>query len=281
MKEALVSICIPVYNGAAFIHEAIESALAQTHPNVRVVVRDNASTDATSDVVEKYVRQHPERIRFVRSATNEGMTANWNAVLQLAEGEFAMLLSADDYLMPDLVARALAAMQESDVAATTNFRIERDGHLSAPVVDLPSGSYANFSRLVILKNPFSINFTLFRRTFLEALSEGGLIFPADVLACDYDLWIRTALSGREVRYVESALGVYRHHPQNLSKQVRRMRRDTTAVIVRHKARLAGRCYFAYKFTVARFLARVCGDAMIGRGFDQQHARQLTRLLLGG
>jgi len=281
MTKPSVSICIPVYNGERFLGKAIQSALDQTYPHVRVFLRDNASTDGTAQVATQYAQAYPERVHYVRSPVNEGMTANWNAVLRLASDDLVVLLSADDYLLPDMIESCLSSMREDHVAVTTNYFFLRGEVLSGPLLKLGQTSYRNFTRLVILRNPFSINFTLFRREFLSRLSENGEIFPVTLVTCDYDLWIRISLSGQTVRFLDKPLGVYRMHADNLSKQVRRMRRETTAVLIRHREQLARQCYFAYKFTLLRFLARICGDFLLGRGFDGRHAEQQLRLLAGG
>ena len=93
-----VSVCIPVYNGAAFIAEAVESALKQTFPDFELIVLDNASTDETPRILERF---NDKRLRIIRHASNIGATANFNAALHAARGEWVKILCADDLLYPD------------------------------------------------------------------------------------------------------------------------------------------------------------------------------------
>lgn len=106
-----VSICIPVYNGAAFLAEAVESALAQTFTDFELIVLDNASTDETPRILERF---SDKRLRIIRQASNIGATANFNAALREARGEWLKILCADDLLYPDGLKRQMRHIQPSE-----------------------------------------------------------------------------------------------------------------------------------------------------------------------
>ena len=76
-------MCLPVYNGAAYIAESIESVLAQTYGDFRLIVSDNCSTDNTEDIVRSF---SDRRLTYVRNARNLGVVGNFNRCLSLAEG---------------------------------------------------------------------------------------------------------------------------------------------------------------------------------------------------
>lgn len=101
-----VSVCIPVYNGADFIAQAIESILAQSFADFELVILDNASTDGTLEVVQRY---RDPRIRVERNQATTGAGTNWNRALRAASGEFVKLVSADDYLYERCLERQLEA----------------------------------------------------------------------------------------------------------------------------------------------------------------------------
>ena len=93
----LVSICIPTYNRASMLREAVTSALAQDYANLEVVVSDNASTDDTSKVVNEF---NDPRIKYFRNSVNIGVFQNFSkAAYKYARGKYAMLLADDDYLI--------------------------------------------------------------------------------------------------------------------------------------------------------------------------------------
>jgi len=102
-----VTIAIPTYNRAGrFLRSAIECALAQTYPDLEILVADNCSTDATPDVVRSY----PDpRIRYMRHSTNIGANSNFNACIEAASGAYFLLLPDDDVIDPDMVEACMAA----------------------------------------------------------------------------------------------------------------------------------------------------------------------------
>jgi len=101
MNHPLVSVCIPTYNAAEFFEPCLQSALAQTYPNLEILISDDGSTDDTLAVAEKY-RQRDGRIRIVKNKA-EGMVNNWNNCVEQARGEWVKLLFQDDLLKPACV----------------------------------------------------------------------------------------------------------------------------------------------------------------------------------
>jgi hypothetical protein len=110
VADQLVSIGIPTFNRAATLRRAAESALAQTYPNVEVVVSDDGSTDDTRAVCEELHERDP-RLRYLRSTANQGLAANHNVLFTRMRGEYVMLLADDDWLEPDYVERCLASLR--------------------------------------------------------------------------------------------------------------------------------------------------------------------------
>src|SRR5438067_368718 len=93
----LVSIGMPVYNGERHLAEALESALAQDHAHLEIIVSDNASSDATPDLGRRYA-QTDRRVRYHRNAANVGAAANFRRALALARGRYFTWLAHDDVL---------------------------------------------------------------------------------------------------------------------------------------------------------------------------------------
>ncbi|MFZ5649815.1 MAG: glycosyltransferase family 2 protein [Bacillota bacterium] len=96
MSEKIkLSICIPTYNRARFIGEAIESVISQATEEVEIVVSDNASTDNTEEIINRYRAVFP-RIKYFRWPENMGPDRNFLKVVELAEGEYCWFLGSDD-----------------------------------------------------------------------------------------------------------------------------------------------------------------------------------------
>lgn len=272
----VVSVCIPVHNGEAFVAEAIRSVLDQGRPDTEIVVRDNASTDGTWGILEALAARHP-RIAVARNAANIGMAPNWNAVVADARGDHVMLLSADDRLEPGFLARCLGELGRGGAdIVTTNFYWFRDGARTRRRTFVRGGTRGSFAATVLLFNPFQINFTLFRREAVLRLSRGGNLFSSLFFNCDYDLWIRAALSGMSLRYLDEPLGAYRVHASNLSRDLPRMDRQSALVVLRHRRALAAACPLAYRATLARFMGRTVLRRLRGGPFDRRLCSVLWR-----
>ncbi len=276
VNQPLVSICIPAYNAAATLQETVDSILSQTFQNFEILLQDNASTDGTFQMMEAMAAKHP-RIHPVRNDTNLGMLGNWNKVFSRAQSKYVLLLSADDCLMPEFLKICVAELEKDPtlVNVSVDHWLFCPGGQRARKIHLDDGTYSDHAALVLLKNPFSINFTLFNRTQLDAVVRPGAPFR-HFMTCDYDLHIRVALSGRPVRYLDQKLARYRLHDANLSKQRRRMTRQAALTVLSHKQTLAAKFAAVYRITLLRFLARAVLFPLRGVAWDAR----FVRLLIG-
>lgn len=114
-----LSICIPTYNGALHLNETLENVIAQidecdVRETVEVVVCDNASQDATEEIVRTWMRRCPELVRYVRNERNLGFNANVNRALHEGRGEYVHLLGDDDLYCPGALNRMLKVLSNSD-----------------------------------------------------------------------------------------------------------------------------------------------------------------------
>src|SRR5690606_34276938 len=112
--KPLVSICIPTYNGEAFIAEALESAIQQSYPNLEIVVSDDASQDGTLALVERFKARTPIPI-YVYKHEPQGIGANWNYCVTKAKGAYIKFLFQDDVLEPDCISKMMQFMSSSKV----------------------------------------------------------------------------------------------------------------------------------------------------------------------
>ena len=104
-----VSIGIPVYNSARFVAVAIESILAQTFTDFELVIADNASTDNSVEVCERYAAKD-SRIRFYRNPQNCGAAGNFNRVFELSSAPYFMWVSSNDYFAPQFLEKAVPVL---------------------------------------------------------------------------------------------------------------------------------------------------------------------------
>ncbi len=119
IEPASFTCVIPVFNGASFLAEAVDSALGQTHPPLEVIVVDDGSTDDTQGIAERLV----PHIRYIRQE-NAGAPAARNTGILAARGEFIAFLDSDDLWHPEKLAHHVARfMTRPELAVSlTHFR---------------------------------------------------------------------------------------------------------------------------------------------------------------
>lgn len=112
-NEPLVSIGLPVRNGAHRVPAVVRSVLAQDHQNLELVISDNASTDDTEEICRELAKADP-RIVYHRQSANVGLLNNFIATMRLARGPYFRWAGDDDTLALDCVSRCLAALTADD-----------------------------------------------------------------------------------------------------------------------------------------------------------------------
>lgn len=188
MQKGLVSVIIPVFRRPDYLHQALDSVLAQTWQALEVLVVDDASGD-------EFVRQYriPPPGRLLRLEVNGGPSAARNAGMAEARGEFIAFLDSDDAWLPVKVSSQVGHLARHPEAALTycHFRevdpemVPLDTH---PRVKPPHpDAFRACLRSPIVKTPSTV---LVRR---EALESAGGFDPTLRYAEDRDLWLRVAL----------------------------------------------------------------------------------------
>ena len=100
---------MPVYEGEAFLAEALDSLIGQTFADFELIVSDNASTDATQDICRDYAARDP-RIRYVRQERNIGAVPNFNRVFELSDSPYFKWAAHDDLCDPTYLEKAVALL---------------------------------------------------------------------------------------------------------------------------------------------------------------------------
>ena len=116
IRHDTVVLGVPAYNEARFIERTLRSIQAQTHADFAVVITDNASIDATSDLCADFARADP-RFTHVRQSANIGAAANFDFAREASESPFFGWVGAHDLLHPEFLARHLAALRANPWAA--------------------------------------------------------------------------------------------------------------------------------------------------------------------
>jgi glycosyltransferase involved in cell wall biosynthesis len=217
----LVSVIMAAYNGAEFIGETIESVLAQTYQPIELVVVDDASDDATPEIVASYAERHPGRIRLERGRERRGPCRRRNEAIALSQGPLIAWLDQDDLWLPDKTARQVELLRfhpETGLvyAGYETFDSETDATL--PWRDRLSEAEGDVLVPLFLRGCFIAAPTaLFRRAVLERrslrLRETDFSFGDD-----YFLWLALSLDWRVAR-IDDVLARYRRHAANESARL--------------------------------------------------------------
>ncbi|MDQ6812945.1 MAG: glycosyltransferase family 2 protein [Bacteroidota bacterium] len=98
----LVSVCIPVFNGAKFLSQAIRSVLDQTYTNLEILLIDDRSSDNSETIIKNF-EEIDKRIRYIKNDINLGLVGNWQKCVKEAKGEWIKFLFQDDYMSANCV----------------------------------------------------------------------------------------------------------------------------------------------------------------------------------
>jgi len=211
-----VSIVIPVYNGANYLRQAIDSALAQTYGNVEVVVVDDGSTDGGQ--TERIARGYGDRIRYLQK-TNGGVATALNAGIEAMTGDFFSWLSHDDVYLPDKVAAqveaARAAGPEPVVVYSAYEEIDSAGTVLRNSLGLPR--YDDPALAVFATVIHGCAMLIPRQCFTAV----GTFNVEMETTPDAEMWLRFVLAGFRFEYLPRVLIQSRQHPEQGSHTISR------------------------------------------------------------
>ncbi len=127
-----VAVIIPVHNTVAFLPRCLDSVLAQTYPNLEILVVDDGSTDGSSAVLDDYAARD-RRIRLFRHERNQGLSAARNTALDAMDAQTAYVyfLDSDDLIMPDCIASLKACLEarQADMVIGQYARVSEKGEI--------------------------------------------------------------------------------------------------------------------------------------------------------
>jgi glycosyltransferase involved in cell wall biosynthesis len=207
----LVSIFMFVRNGAPSIRRAVDSVLAQTHPNIEFIVQDAASTDGTLEILKSY----SDRIQLVSEPDGGAHEGLWRGLVRCT-GDFVGSCLSDEELLPDAVERAVKVFQsEPDIGAITGDALITDVE-GRTTGSWTSGPFNLVDYLTVDYSPYFVS-SFFRQSALREIglrSEGW-----GALSIEFELWCRLATRSR-IKYVPGIFGKYASHSGQLSNTSR-------------------------------------------------------------
>lgn len=201
-----VSIVLPVYNGEKYLHESIDSILAQTFKDWELIIVDDCSTDRTSEIIKTYA-DRDSRIRVYRNDTNLKLPCSLNKGFEYAAGKYLSWTSDDNMYLPTAIAEMTdyldhnvdAAMVVADMCIFDN--------------DTSDECILSFDeKEVYVHNCVGACF-LYRRDVIDII---GGYNPERFLVEDYDYWLRILFECGSIGHVDKCLYRYRNHGSSLT-----------------------------------------------------------------
>ncbi len=214
---ALVTVLMPVFNGARYLASAIESILGQSFDDFEFLIVDDASTDESRALIRGY---SDSRVRLVENSINIGQTNSLNRGLGLARGLYVARLDADDIALPQRLGRQvdyLARHPETALLASASCYIDADGRVwrQNPAIATLHNAIA---WQLIFNNCLPHSSIMMRRQ--AVVSSGG--YNMDFKwAQDYELYSHWIRSGERLACLPEPLVQIRWHTQSMTHSVDR------------------------------------------------------------
>ncbi|WP_447643066.1 MULTISPECIES: glycosyltransferase family 2 protein [Chitinophagaceae] len=211
MSSALVTVLMPVYNGEAFIKEAIESVLKQSFEDFDLLIIDDGSVDNTAHIVHSITDR---RIQYHKNERNLKIIETLNKGLLLAQGKYIVRMDADDIALPDRIERQVSYMEAHPDVVLCGSSINRFS-ATYSVVDSRGGGDGVTRAKLLFDTAINHPSAIIRR---KVLTDYHLTYPSEYLHTeDYALWYELSKYGK-VANLDLVLLRYRMHGNNLSMQ---------------------------------------------------------------
>ncbi len=208
-KKYKISICIPIYNGANYLKDCLNSISDQTYKDFELIAVDDNSEDSGLSILSEYKNRF-EKIKIYKNHKNLGLVQNWNKCISLCEGDWIKFVFQDDYMHPNCIERMMAATESDSllISCGRKFIFENKND--------PKNNY--YKNNIIQLNQFHINDTFinnieFSKKTLEYIQNDNKsmnivgeptnmlikkeiiynlgIFNTNLIqSCDYEYWAR-------------------------------------------------------------------------------------------
>lgn len=257
MWQPLVSIIIPVYNGSNYLREAIDSALAQTWPNIEVLVVNDGSDDG--GMTEEIALSYKDKIRYIRKE-NGGVASALNTGIRNMRGEYFSWLSHDDLYFPNKIEKEIKAVVNSG-DATRIVQCEYVFHDEKLGTDTPTDFHIFYTIEQLTNSVFSVlqlqihacGALIHKDNFRRA----GFFDESIRTVQDIDMWFRL-LRGQKSLFVPEPLFTVREHGEAGSKTISSYYKETCDIYQRILGRMNNEELDQVFGSAWRFLIRMTG-----------------------
>lgn len=208
----LVSVIMPIYNGAAYMEESIRSVLSQNYRNIELLICNDASTDNSAEIIARLMGED-SRISVIENEVNSGIAISRNNLLDRVKGKYFITQDCDDNMLPGKVEKQVRYMEshpECGMCGTWARKVDEKtvtfGKIVFPVND------TDIRINLLFQNSMVQPSVMVRAEFIDRYRYNG-----NLLVCeDYDYWERLSAIA-ELHNIPEYLVQYRIHGTNISK----------------------------------------------------------------
>lgn len=214
----MITVLLAVYNGEKYLKEQIESILNQSVKDVKIVIRDDGSTDNSGEIIESYCREYPDRISCIKGEATGSAQKNFAELLKNCDSDYIMFCDQDDVWLSDKIEKTYNAMVEAEQNDETPVLVHTDLKVVDDKLCEISPSFFDFQKLIqkditlpkLLVQNYVTGCTIMIN---RALKEKCGDIPDECIMHDWWLALVAVLFGKLV-CVNEATMLYRQHAAN-------------------------------------------------------------------
>ncbi len=213
----MITVLLAVYNGEKYLKEQIESILSQTFKDIKIIIRDDGSTDKSVDIIKDYCDKYPDKISCIVGAPTGSAKLNFAELLNSCDDDYIMFCDQDDVWLPTKIEKTLSVMRSEENDGKTPVLV----HSDLTVVDgelREIASFFDFQKLfqddITLPKLLVQNYVTGCTVMINrALKQKCGVIPSKCIMHDWWLALVAVLFGKLVCLNESTM-LYRQHSNN-------------------------------------------------------------------
>jgi len=221
-----ISVIMSVYNGEAYLAEAIDSVLNQSFKDFELIVINDCSSDRTAEILAQYTSVDA-RVKVYTNEVNLRLPSSLNKAISLAEGKYIARMDADDICHPDRLQKQYDFMEEhSDIALSScRFMTLKDGVISSGGCGGKT-DHESLKALLLVTNPI-----LHPGIIAKAEEIRRLAYDKNFTCTeDMELWTRFVLENYTIEILPEYLMIYRLHDKQITETTRERQRSEVLAI---------------------------------------------------
>lgn len=214
----MITVLLAVYNGEKYLKEQIESLLNQSIKDIKIVIRDDGSTDNSAEIISFYCNQYPEKITSIIGVPSGSAQKNFAELLRQCDSDYIMFCDQDDIWLPQKIEKTLNAMKLAEQSGTKPVLVHTDLKVVNQELSEIAPSFFEFQKLVqkditlpklLVQNYVTGCTVMINRALKEKCGQ----IPNDCIMHDWWLALVAVLFGELVCVSEQTM-LYRQHEDN-------------------------------------------------------------------